>query len=144
MKVREAIAILHTAAALALQSRGEVLQSPVGRLSYARWVPRGVVGVISPFNFPLILSIRAVAPAVATGNAVVLKPDAQTRSNKDRKAPVPYKVFSSSTPLRPEGWLRASQAQLDTVARKLNTRPRETLGWKTPAYTLELSVSTIH
>jgi IS30 family transposase len=34
-----------------------------------------------------------------------------------------------------------SQAQLDTVARKLNSRPRETLNWKTPAYILESSVS---
>lgn len=37
-----------------------------------------------------------------------------------------------------------SQAQLDTVARKLNTRPRETLNWKTPAYILGSSVSTTH
>jgi IS30 family transposase len=37
-----------------------------------------------------------------------------------------------------------SQAQLDAVAKKLNTRPRETLGWKTPAHVLETSVSTIH
>jgi benzaldehyde dehydrogenase (NAD) len=77
-EVREAAAILHGAAALAMQPRGEVLSNPPGRLSYARRVPRGVVGVISPFNFPLILSMRAVAPALATGNAVVLKPDPQT------------------------------------------------------------------
>lgn len=37
-----------------------------------------------------------------------------------------------------------SQAQLDLVARKLNSRPRETLHWKTPAYVLESSVSTTH
>lgn len=37
-----------------------------------------------------------------------------------------------------------SQAQLDAVARKLNTRPRKTLQWKTPAHILDSSVSTIH
>jgi len=37
-----------------------------------------------------------------------------------------------------------SQAQLDTVARKLNTRPRETLHWKTPAYIFGSSVSVTH
>jgi benzaldehyde dehydrogenase (NAD) len=37
-----------------------------------------VVGVISPFNVPLILSTRSVAPALALGNAVVLKPDLRT------------------------------------------------------------------
>jgi benzaldehyde dehydrogenase (NAD) len=41
-------------------------------------VPAGVVGVIAPFNFPLILSIRSVAPALALGNSVILKPDPRT------------------------------------------------------------------
>ena len=77
-ELREAAIILYGAAALAIQPRGEVLANPPGRLSYARRIPRGVVGVISPFNFPLLLSLRAVAPALATGNAVVLKPDPQT------------------------------------------------------------------
>jgi aldehyde dehydrogenase (NAD+) len=40
--------------------------------------PVGVVGVISPWNFPLHLSIRAVAPALAAGNSVVLKPASDT------------------------------------------------------------------
>ena len=40
--------------------------------------PVGVVGVIAPFNVPLILGIRSVAPALALGNAVVLKPDPRT------------------------------------------------------------------
>jgi acyl-CoA reductase-like NAD-dependent aldehyde dehydrogenase len=41
--------------------------------------PAGVVGIISPWNWPLFLSVRAVAPAVAVGDAVVLKPDLQSQ-----------------------------------------------------------------
>jgi len=40
--------------------------------------PVGVVGVISPFNFPFYLSMRSIAPALAAGNGVVAKPDLQT------------------------------------------------------------------
>lgn len=40
--------------------------------------PLGVVGVISPWNFPLHLSQRSVAPALALGNAVVIKPASDT------------------------------------------------------------------
>ncbi|MGW9478297.1 aldehyde dehydrogenase family protein [Saccharomonospora azurea] len=40
--------------------------------------PVGVVGVISPWNFPLHLSQRSVAPALALGNAVVIKPASDT------------------------------------------------------------------
>ncbi len=77
-EVREAIVLLHQAAGLLSQPHGLVLPSEAGRLSYARRLPHGVVGVISPFNFPLVLSLRSVAPALAAGNAVVLKPDPQT------------------------------------------------------------------
>ncbi len=68
----------YEAAALAHRPAGEILQSNQPRLSLLRRVPVGVVGVISPFNVPLILSIRSVAPALALGNAVVLKPDPRT------------------------------------------------------------------
>lgn len=66
------------AASLASHPTGEVLRSEMPRLSFSRRVPAGVVGVIAPFNFPLILAIRSVAPALALGNAVVLKPDPRT------------------------------------------------------------------
>lgn len=68
----------YEAAALASRPTGQVLPSEEPRLSYTRRVPVGVVGVIAPFNAPLILSIRSVAPALATGNAVLLKPDPRT------------------------------------------------------------------
>ncbi|MET9057938.1 benzaldehyde dehydrogenase [Streptomyces antibioticus] len=68
----------YEAAALASRPPGQVLPSEAPRLSYTRRVPAGVVGVIAPFNAPLILSIRSVAPALALGNAVVLKPDPRT------------------------------------------------------------------
>jgi benzaldehyde dehydrogenase (NAD) len=60
------------------QPKGLVLPSAEGVTSLARRVPHGVVGVISPFNFPFLLSSRAALPALATGNAVVLKPDPRT------------------------------------------------------------------
>ncbi|GAA5228330.1 benzaldehyde dehydrogenase [Paeniglutamicibacter antarcticus] len=66
------------AAALPSHPHGEVLTSNEDRWSFARRRPSGVVSVIAPFNFPLILSIRSVAPALALGNAVLLKPDPRT------------------------------------------------------------------
>jgi len=78
VELRMAEGILNQAAAMLGEPQGLVLPSTTGRLSLARRQPHGVVGVISPFNFPLILSIRAVAPALAVGNAVVLKPDIRT------------------------------------------------------------------
>ena len=77
-EIREAALICRLAAHLPLQSQGHVLPSVPGRTSIARRVPHGIVGVISPFNFPMILTIRAVAPALAVGNAVVIKPDSRT------------------------------------------------------------------
>lgn len=68
----------YEAAALPSAPLGSILASDEPRLSLAEQVPVGVVGVISPFNVPLILGIRAVAPALALGNAVLLKPDPRT------------------------------------------------------------------
>lgn len=78
LETRTAAEECYEAAALASHPVGEVLRSGQPRLSFSRRVPAGVVGVIAPFNFPIILSIRAVAPALALGNAVILKPDPRT------------------------------------------------------------------
>jgi benzaldehyde dehydrogenase (NAD) len=67
------------AAALASQPQGILTATlEAGRQSIARRIPVGVVGIITPWNSPFILGARAVAPALAMGNAVILKPDVQT------------------------------------------------------------------
>jgi len=53
-------------------------QAGTGKLAFTLRVPIGIVGAISPFNFPLNLVAHKVAPALAAGCAVVLKPASQT------------------------------------------------------------------
>jgi aminomuconate-semialdehyde/2-hydroxymuconate-6-semialdehyde dehydrogenase len=57
-----------------------VLDTPDGRgaLNYALRVPKGVVAVVCPWNLPLLLMTWKVAPALACGNAVVVKPSEDT------------------------------------------------------------------
>ena len=62
-----------------LRMTGEILPSTIdGKENRLYRVPVGVVGVISPFNFPFNLSVRSVAPALGAGNGVVLKPHDDT------------------------------------------------------------------
>jgi aldehyde dehydrogenase (NAD+) len=49
-----------------------------GKINYFVRKPAGVVAVISPWNVPFVLTLRAVAPALALGNTVVLKPSEET------------------------------------------------------------------
>jgi len=49
-----------------------------GALNYAIRTPKGVIGVISPWNLPLLLMTWKVAPALACGNVVVVKPSEET------------------------------------------------------------------
>ncbi|WP_369186118.1 aldehyde dehydrogenase family protein [Streptomyces sp. R08] len=70
---------LREAIHLALRPQGRIIPSPVdGKENRVYSVPVGVVGVISPFNFPFLLSLKSVAPALALGNGVVLKPHQNT------------------------------------------------------------------
>ncbi|WP_354639883.1 aldehyde dehydrogenase family protein [Kitasatospora camelliae] len=69
---------LYAAAGLPTRPNGVLLAAGPGRESHGRRIPLGVVGVISPWNVPMLLAARALAPALALGNAVVLKPDVHT------------------------------------------------------------------
>jgi acyl-CoA reductase-like NAD-dependent aldehyde dehydrogenase len=63
----------------ATKMHGEVLPVSTGPfLNYTRREPLGVVGAIVPWNFPLLMATWHVAPALACGNAVILKPAEQT------------------------------------------------------------------
>ncbi|OCT15459.1 aldehyde dehydrogenase [Paenibacillus pectinilyticus] len=56
-----------------------VFPSPIpGKENHVYRFPAGVIGTINGFNFPLYMAMRVVAPAIAAGDAVVLKPDSQT------------------------------------------------------------------
>lgn len=73
------IDIIKEAATYPLRMEGKILPSPVdGKENRLYRKPVGVVGVISPFNFPFFLSMKSVAPAIGAGNSVVLKPHEQT------------------------------------------------------------------
>jgi glyceraldehyde-3-phosphate dehydrogenase (NADP+) len=49
-----------------------------GKEGWVKYFPVGVVGGISPFNFPINLSVHKIAPALAAGNSIILKPASQT------------------------------------------------------------------
>jgi aldehyde dehydrogenase (NAD+) len=70
--------IFHAAAASNYGPLGEVLPSEYGKLSLAVRRPMGVVTVISPWNFPVLLTARGLAFPIAAGNTVVLKPSEET------------------------------------------------------------------
>jgi benzaldehyde dehydrogenase (NAD) len=78
-EISASIGQLDTAAALTSEPLEVELPSMTpGRTSTARRAPLGVVGVITPWNFPYVLAMRSLGGALALGNAVVLKPDANT------------------------------------------------------------------
>jgi aldehyde dehydrogenase (NAD+) len=71
--------VMYEASTMPHHAEGKLMPSDiVGKESRVYREPVGVVAVISPWNFPLQLSNRSVAPALAVGNAVVLKPAGDT------------------------------------------------------------------
>jgi acyl-CoA reductase-like NAD-dependent aldehyde dehydrogenase len=75
-EIARSAAWLRDTAALTLPK--ERRTSAAGRVYEIRHLPLGVIGAISPWNFPVSLSIWKIAPALLTGNTVVLKPSPYT------------------------------------------------------------------
>jgi acyl-CoA reductase-like NAD-dependent aldehyde dehydrogenase len=83
VEAERAVGTFQFAAAEARTLAGDVvaldaIPTGVGKLGFTMRVPIGVVGAISPFNFPLNLVAHKLAPAIAAGCPVVLKPASQT------------------------------------------------------------------
>jgi acyl-CoA reductase-like NAD-dependent aldehyde dehydrogenase len=76
--VRQAVDAFRYYAGWADKLQGETLPVRGRVLNYTLREPVGVVGAIIPWNFPLLMAVWKVAPALACGNAVVLKPAEQT------------------------------------------------------------------
>lgn len=68
------IDVLEFYAGLANKIQGETLASPSHRLNFTLKEPLGVIGAIIPWNFPLMLTMWKLAPALAAGNTIVIKP----------------------------------------------------------------------
>jgi acyl-CoA reductase-like NAD-dependent aldehyde dehydrogenase len=83
VEAERAVSTYTMAAVEARRLSGEVVPmdasaAGVGKVAYTMRVPIGIVGAITPFNFPLNLVAHKIAPALAAGCAVVLKPAGQT------------------------------------------------------------------
>jgi aldehyde dehydrogenase (NAD+) len=76
--IPQAIAILRYYGEMIDKVEGQLLASAADTFSFTRREPHGVVAAISPWNVPLILATVKIAPALAAGNAVVLKPSELT------------------------------------------------------------------
>lgn len=73
------INIVKEAAGFPYHMEGKIMPSQTqGKENRVYRNPLGVIGIISPWNFPFHLTIRSIAPAIATGNAVVVKPATDT------------------------------------------------------------------
>jgi acyl-CoA reductase-like NAD-dependent aldehyde dehydrogenase len=104
IEVSRAISTYTTSAVEARKLAGDVIPmdaSPAGegKLAFTIRDPIGVVGAISPFNFPLNLVAHKIAPALAAGCAVVLKPAGQTPLSALLLAELEVEAGL------PEGWL---------------------------------------
>jgi acyl-CoA reductase-like NAD-dependent aldehyde dehydrogenase len=111
VEAMRAVGTFKFAAAEARKLSGEVIPLDAmsggeGKIGFTLRVPIGVVGAISPFNFPLNLVVHKLAPAIAAGCPVVLKPATQT----------PFSAITLAEMLIDEAGLPADQLHVVTGA----------------------------
>src|SRR5262249_5819197 len=76
-EVTRAISILEYYAQACFAAVGDQYPTSLGGLLFTQRRPHGVVGLITPWNFPLAIPLWKAAPALASGNAVLLKPSSE-------------------------------------------------------------------
>ncbi|WP_081988183.1 aldehyde dehydrogenase family protein [Halobacillus sp. BBL2006] len=75
VEYQAAVGIIRESASFPTRMSGKILPSNTpGKENRVYRSPKGVFGVIGPWNFPFHLAMRSIAPAIATGNTVVVKP----------------------------------------------------------------------
>lgn len=122
LEVDRAITTIATSADVARDLTGEVVPidgvaAGAGRMAMTLRVPIGVVGAITPFNFPLNLSAHKLAPAIAAGCAVVHKPADKTPLTAVELA----RVFQDAG--LPDGWLNLVLADPAATSEALLNAP---------------------
>ncbi len=136
-EVERAITTFATAADEALRIDGELIPFDInprgtGRLGLIRRFPVGPVLGITPFNFPLMLVSHKVAPAIASGNSIMLKPASQTPMSAlslakiTLEAGLPAGVFN----VIPCSGAHAEPLAADERFKKLTFTGSPVVGWK--------------
>lgn len=137
IEVTRAVGTFAVAAEEALRLEGE--QVPMdrtpgneGRLAMVLREPIGVVGAITPFNFPLNLVAHKLAPAIAAGDTVVLKPSTQTPVSSFKLAKILYDsgLPEGALQLVPCRGARAMTLVRDSRLAMLTFTGSPAVGWK--------------
>lgn len=77
----------------------DVIEDDETRTVVTRYVPLGVVGAIIPWNFPLMLATGKIAPALLTGNVIIVKPSYFSLYNSDSEIESPNRNTAGPLPL---------------------------------------------
>ncbi len=108
-EVARTVAILRYYAQASFAADGSTFPPSLGGLLFARRHPYGIAGLITPWNFPLAIPMWKAAPALAAGNAVLLKPSPDSMAGADLLAEI-------LSPLLPQGLFSVLHGDGDTGA----------------------------